>query len=91
MPFVVNPAGALIVNWNNKPVSWWPNFDTPAWGRIFRNESLVVSIPLGGLSAQDLERAAWQIARRDETAPYFLPHFHAMRVESMTAAAVWRA
>ena len=41
MPRVENPRSGLLANWNNKPVSWWPNSDTPVWGRIFRNTELL--------------------------------------------------
>ena len=34
MPHVVDPSTGLIANWNNKPTTWWPNGDTPVWGRI---------------------------------------------------------
>jgi len=73
MPSVVNPRSGVIANWNNKPAAWWPNFDTPVWGRIFRNSELLAALPNGKLNVQDLERAAWTIARRDETWPYFAP------------------
>lgn len=89
MPQVINPKSGYIANWNNKPVSWWPNWDTPAWGEIFRNESLVNALfghyrdPLRfsdlvkqrrhKLTIQDLETAAWSIARMDETWPSFRP------------------
>lgn len=75
MPHVRNPKGGLITNWNNKPVSWWPNLDTPAWGRTFRVEALNRAIPDGKLNPDDLERAAWTIARTEFTAPHFLPAF----------------
>ena len=65
MPHVDNPAGGLIANWNNKPAAWWPNMDTPAWGRIFRNEVLLKSLTKPKLAPWDLERAAWEIARED--------------------------
>ncbi|MBS1705807.1 MAG: penicillin acylase family protein [Armatimonadetes bacterium] len=29
---VVDPKGGLFVNWNNKPISWFPCLDTPYWG-----------------------------------------------------------
>lgn len=73
MPSVVEPSSGLLANWNNKPASWWPNFDTPAWGSIFRNETLLHSIPSGRLGTQDLERAIWNIARMDSDAKAFLP------------------
>jgi penicillin amidase len=75
MPRLINPKSGLIANWNNKPAAWWPNFDTPAWGRIFRNEVLLDSIGEGLLGTEDLEMAAWRIARRDESTRYFLPLF----------------
>ncbi|HRK21522.1 MAG TPA: penicillin acylase family protein, partial [Fimbriimonadaceae bacterium] len=72
MPRVRNPKHGLIANWNNKPISWWPNADTPAWGRIFRSSTLDQAIPPGPLSAADLEFAAWTIARRNSDALPFL-------------------
>lgn len=66
MPFVINPGSGLIVNWNNKPVSWWPNLDTPAWGRIFRNEMVARNLTMPKIGVDDLERAAWSIARQDD-------------------------
>lgn len=75
MPSVVDPPTGLIANWNNKPVDWWPNFDTPAWGRIFRNTSLVEQLQADRLAPADLEMAAWWIARSDETAKFFMPLF----------------
>lgn len=73
MPYVVNPSQGWIVNWNNKPVSWWPNLDTPAWGRIFRNESLVRAMErVGKVTPQDLERFARMIATEKLEYPYFL-------------------
>jgi penicillin G amidase len=75
MPRVINPQSGLITNWNNKPARWWPNSDTPAWGRIFRVEELNRAIPDGKLNAQDLEFAAWTIARYEPTTPHFMPHF----------------
>lgn len=65
MPHVTNPASGLIINWNNKPANWWPNWDTPVWGSIFRSEVLRDSIPDGKLNVSHLERAAWMIARKD--------------------------
>ena len=70
MPFLLNPKSGVIANWNNKPASWWPNFDTPAWGRLFRNERLLSNLQ-GKLSIQSLESAAWNIARQDELGVVF--------------------
>jgi penicillin amidase len=76
MPHATSFRSGLIANWNNKPVSWWPNFDTPVWGTPFRNQALLDAIPSGKLGRFDLERAAWQIARRDtETMGIFSEHF----------------
>jgi len=36
MPQVVNPKRGYLINWNNKPAPWWPNFDSAVWGEIFR-------------------------------------------------------
>jgi penicillin amidase len=65
MPQVGFTKSGIIVNWNNKPAFWWPNLDTPVWGSPFRNEVLLKAIPSGKLDRFDLERAAWEIARRD--------------------------
>lgn len=75
MPHVVDPPSGLIANWNNKPVAWWPNMDTPVWGRIFRNEVLLEQLSSPKLGPSDIERAAWAIARRDPSAKYFVPVF----------------
>ncbi len=74
MPHVINPKGGLITNWNNKPVSWWPNLDTPVWGRIFRVDAIRRCLDKPKLDAQDFELAAWTIARTDETWPFFAPY-----------------
>lgn len=74
MPSLREPKGGVIANWNNKPATWWPNLDTPVWGRLFRNQELLGSLPPGPLGPADLERAAWTIARRDvATQSAFLP------------------
>lgn len=73
MPYVVDPKNGLIANWNNKPASWWPNGDTPAWGRVFRNESLLANLGMPTLDPTSLESAAWTIARTEETASAFMP------------------
>lgn len=76
MPFVENPKSGLIVNWNNKPVSWWPNMDTPLWGRIFRNKSILSLLdPIKKISPQNLELAARGIATLDQNYTYFLKDF----------------
>ncbi len=65
MPRVDNPKSGILTNWNNKPVSWWPNGDTPVWGKVFRTTQLNNALPTGALSTFDLQRAAWTIARRE--------------------------
>lgn len=76
MPRVDNPSRGLIVNWNNKPVSWWPNLDTPTWGRPFRVEVLAAALTAPKLGISDVEHAAWEIARRDtDTSATFHPDF----------------
>lgn len=66
MPAVLNPESGLVTNWNNKPARWWPNFDTPVWGRFFRVDALNQSLSSGRLTDSDLAQAAWRIARRNE-------------------------
>jgi penicillin amidase len=71
MPHILDPRAGILANWNNKPVSWWANSDTPLWGKIFRNSEVLAGLSAPKLNATDLERTAWTIARRDETWPYF--------------------
>ena len=73
MPHVMDPPSGILFNWNNKPTAWWPNSDTPAWGAIFRNSELKAALGAAPYNIQRLERAAWQIARTDETWPAFAP------------------
>lgn len=73
MPHVIDPKSGLLANWNNKPVSWWPNLDTPVWGRIFRNTAVLDAVNKPKLNEQDVELVAWTIAREDYTWPYFKP------------------
>lgn len=75
MAYLVDPKGGLIANWNNKPAAWWPNFDTPAWGRIFRNTALLERLADPTLGPENLEMAAWWIARTEETASAMMPLF----------------
>lgn len=78
LPHLKNPRSGLITNWNNKPASWWPNFDTPVWGRIFRDQMLKEALPSGKISVAAVEKAAWTIARRDDvTCVQFQPWFKA--------------
>ncbi|MHB8636872.1 MAG: penicillin acylase family protein [Fimbriimonadaceae bacterium] len=82
MPHALNPKAGLFVNWNNKPVSWWPNGDTPAWGEIFRNTEILAALQHGDprpgrankLRATDLRDAVVAIAKHDETWRYFKPY-----------------
>jgi len=71
LPHVRNPRVGVLANWNNKPAAWWPNMDTPVWGEVFRNEVLLEQVRAPKLTSQDLEQAAWSIARVDDSFPYF--------------------
>ena len=81
MPHALNPKCGLFVNWNNKPVGWWPNGDTPVWGEIFRNTEILAALQHGDprpggankLRAADLRSAVASIATHDETWRYFKP------------------
>jgi penicillin amidase len=81
MPHALNPRSGLIVNWNNKPVAWWPNGDTPVWGEIFRNTEILAALQNGDprpgatnkLRAVDLQRAVEAIAKHDESWRYLKP------------------
>lgn len=73
---VKNPKGGLMVNWNNKPTSEFPNLDTPAWGAIFRNEILLRALPTGAIGREDLIAAIRHgSVADDETQRRFLPYF----------------
>ncbi|MFN8140191.1 MAG: penicillin acylase family protein [Fimbriimonadales bacterium] len=72
MPYMINPKKGWIANWNNKPVSWWPNSDTPVWGRIFRNQALNEVMANRMLSPQDLEANARHIATHESEPSHFV-------------------
>jgi penicillin amidase len=74
MPHLVNPASDLLTNWNNRPSPNWMNGDTPTFGRLNRVTAIDAALPKGPLTAQDVERAAWTIARVDPFWPAFRPH-----------------
>lgn len=74
LPHTINPSSGFLANWNNKPASWWPNWDTPVWGRIFRNQVLLDQLAKPKLSVADVEMAAWQIARTSDSWTAFRPH-----------------
>ncbi|MCH7945693.1 MAG: penicillin acylase family protein, partial [Armatimonadetes bacterium] len=64
--------------------AWWPNFDTPLWGAIFRNTILLDAIDKPRLGRGDLEMAAWTIARRDaSSSASFLADFRAVLDEQV--------
>ena len=74
MPHVWNPKRGWVCNWNNKPVSWWPNMDTPAWGEAFRNNVLVDHLASDGKkSLRDLETIVPTLAQTNSTWSTFKP------------------
>lgn len=73
MPHVLDPGSGLLVNWNNKPVGWWPNGDTPVWGEVFRNSEILAALGSGKLDSTDLARAVKTIAMRDSDWRFFRP------------------
>lgn len=74
MPYILNPKSGFIANWNNKPVEWWLNFDTPVWGRIFRHELLLDHLRTKKrISLTDLEELMARIATYKSEPKYFLP------------------
>jgi penicillin amidase len=72
----MNPKNGLIVNWNNKPTPWWENADTPAWGAIFRNQVLADQLRMPKIGIEDIELAAWKIARAEEDGAFLMPFIH---------------
>lgn len=90
MPHALNPKSGLLVNWNNKPAAWWPNADTPVWGSVFRNEILLDALK-PKVNVQDLELAAWTIARTDENWPGLRPFWErAVALEEKAKADSYR-
>lgn len=65
MPYMRNPQTGVISNWNDKPAIWWPNWDTPVWGRLWRGMELRQATMKRRLGLEDLESAIWTIARRE--------------------------
>ncbi len=66
MPYVVNPKSGRLLNWNNKPAAWWPNFDTPIWGELFRVSALHEAMKEFDGTTDGLVEAAAKISRSDE-------------------------
>lgn len=84
MPRQTNPKSGVIVNWNNKPVSWWPNYDTPIWGSIFRNTSIASRLPAQGMiSPTDIEGVIRAIAMEDSDATAIIPVMASYPVEGL--------
>ncbi len=91
MPHAFDPP--TLANWNDKPAPGWANGDTPVWGRAFRGGELRRALPKGKLKIEDLEKAAWTIARRDDTFPWFGKHvegFDGWLLEGSLPAARYR-
>lgn len=76
MPHVRNPKSGIIANWNNKPAAWWPNGDSPVWGRVFRNAEVLAAANKPSLTPRDVEMVPWTIARRSESYRALAPFFH---------------
>lgn len=74
MPHLSNPSSGLLTNWNNRPAPNWMNGDTPTFGRLNHVTAIDAALPKGEITAQDVERAAWSIARVDAFWPAFRPH-----------------
>ncbi len=99
LPYARDPEKGLFVNWNNKPVSWWPNGDTPVWGRIFRNQVLLDELTKPKLTTDDLELAIWKAARSDYNYKAFAPYlaglskemdaFKGLRLEGSVSAGIY--
>lgn len=101
MPHATNPRSGFFANWNNKPVAWWPNGDTPVWGQIFRNQVLLDNLKRPKLATEDLELAIWTAARTDYNyaalAPYLrglspeLDAFDGRKLDGSISAAAYNA
>ncbi len=91
MPHAYDPP--TLTNWNDKPAPGWANGDTPVWGRAFRGGELRRALPAGKKGLADLEKAAWTIARRDDTYPWFgsfVPGFDGWLLAGSVPAARYR-
>lgn len=73
MPHVRNPKSGLLANWNNKPISWWPNGDTPVWGVIFRDKVLRNLLTQSKIGDNEIEFAVSEIAKTNNTFWAFKP------------------
>ncbi len=74
MPQVINPQRGYVVNWNNKPAPWWPNFDAPVWGEIFRIHRIQKLIEAQPKMTFETARAIIvDIGTNDPTADYLKP------------------
>jgi penicillin amidase len=94
MPKEVNPSSGLIANWNNKPVAWWPNFDTPIWGAIFRNASINSRLKeKAKVTSSDIEGVIREIAMEDSDAVALIPTMRRFPVSGLvgTEAFIYRA
>lgn len=92
LPHAMDPP--LVTNWNDKPAPGWVNGDTPVWGRLFRGGELRRALPDGPLKIEDLEKAAWTIARRDPNYPAFgkyVPGFDGWTLDGSVPAARYLA
>ncbi len=91
MPHAFDPP--TLTNWNDKPAPGWTNGDTPVWGRMFRGGELRRALPEGRLRTEDLAKAAFTIARRDETYPWlghYVPGFDGALLDGSVPAARYR-
>ncbi len=74
MPQVINPKRGYLVNWNNKPAPWWPNFDTPVWGEIFRIHRIDKLVAARSrLTFEEARAILPDIGTNDPTADYLKP------------------
>lgn len=93
MPHVINPHGGVLANWNNKPVAWWPNGDTPLWGRIHPANALFSEVGLSKFGLDDLAAIVKHIALKDYTWPFFkklAPPFDGLLIDGSLPAARYR-
>jgi len=82
MPHVTNPISGVLVNWNNKPAEWWPNLDTPTWGKIFENRLITDQLNSAKFTWEQIQGIPAHIALGDETWPYFKPYLKGTELET---------
>ena len=75
MPQVINPRQGYIVNWNNKPVTWWEYGGSPVWGEVDHMPHIQSMIrSQKEMSFERIRDLTREIAIYNTDAEYLKPH-----------------